>query len=89
MRFYAILIPAVLAGGVAFAQTVPTPEPEPAAKESPKTDRLICRREVETGSLAKVKKTCRTRSEWSRVADTGRENAQNLLDRNTTPIFSN
>ena len=45
-------------------------------------DKIICKRQVETGTLAKVKKTCLTVREWQRLRDGSQELGQNLRDRN-------
>ena len=41
-------------------------------------ERIICRRQVETGSLVKAKKTCHTAREWAQLADLGRRDAEDI-----------
>lgn len=41
-------------------------------------DRVICRKQLETGSLVKGKRICHTRKEWARLADEGRRDAEEL-----------
>lgn len=62
------------ASDTAAAAAAPAPET---------TEKLICRKQVETGSLVKGKRTCMTRSEWAKVADAAREGGQYLVDQNT------
>ncbi len=58
--------------------TVATPPP---AKPVDPLDKVVCRRELETGSLTRVRKECRTRREWSKIADAVRRDAQTMRER--------
>ena len=52
--------------------------PVAAAKPADPMDKVTCRRELETGSLVKARKDCRTRREWSRMSDNAQAEAQRL-----------
>jgi hypothetical protein len=57
------------------AATAPAPvKPDPL-------DKVVCRREVETGSLSRVRKECRTRREWGQIADANRRDVDTMRDR--------
>jgi hypothetical protein len=45
-------------------------------------ERMICKKEQETGSLIRSKKRCMTATEWERLASAGRFNAEDITDRN-------
>ena len=47
---------------------VANPQPAPAATAKDDSARMICKREVRTGTLAGFQRTCRTRAEWSALA---------------------
>jgi hypothetical protein len=42
------------------------PQPSPPAKDE--GSRMICKREVRTGTLAGFQRTCHTRAEWTAIA---------------------
>lgn len=44
--------------------------------------KLICKRSTETGSLVAKRKECRTRDEWEREVQAGREAGERLIDDN-------
>ena len=46
-----------------------TATPPVAAVPINPMDKVICQREVEIGTLAKVRKICHTRREWDRIAN--------------------
>ena len=71
---------AAVAAGPAAAQSDPAPGPAPGQGRLEKKERLICRREVETGSIVRARKTCFTREEWDRMSVAGREGAQDWVD---------
>lgn len=45
-------------------------------------DKLICKRDVDTGSLVAKKRRCHTRHDWDRIAEAARTNLQYEMDRN-------
>ena len=52
-----------------------TPEPAPAVvavAEKPE-NKKVCRRQVETGSLVKARKVCKTLAQWREASDNSRE----------------
>lgn len=56
----------------------------PTAAANP-DEKIICRRQLETGSWVKAKKICHTRAEWARLSDLGRRDAEDLaIARNGT-----
>lgn len=70
------LFVAMMLSEAATAATPATPNPD---------DKIICRRQLETGSWVKAKKICHTRSEWARLSDLGRRDAEDLaIARNGT-----
>lgn len=44
-------------------------------------DKLICKRDTETGSLVAKKRQCHTRKDWDRIAEAARMNGQYEMDR--------
>jgi hypothetical protein len=44
-------------------------------------EKVVCRRYVETGSLVKSKRVCRTRREWVEADKNGRKTAEDLYDK--------
>jgi hypothetical protein len=71
LRYVFVAAVMAMAATAASAQNAsPQPQPAPAAKEAP-TDR-VCRKEAETGSLVRKRKTCRSRAEWDAMAQAAR-----------------
>jgi len=55
--------------------------PAPVADETTdKAQQMICRKEKETGSFVKVKKTCHTRAQWSYIDDENQRFSRQLVD---------
>jgi predicted transglutaminase-like cysteine proteinase len=67
---------ATLAPAAAPAQA-PAASPAAAAPVD-KSQEVICKREKETGSLVKSKRTCLTRQQWAYVQDTNQQFARDL-----------
>jgi hypothetical protein len=65
-----------------------TPTATPAVDPKKDPNKMICRREVEIGSLVKTRRTCHTRKEWSEMADAARRDAYTLRERSNS-ITSN
>lgn len=63
-------------GAPAASMPVPAPAPPP---------RTRCRREAETGSLASVRRICRTTAEWERLYGAGRQQSEALRGPGTAP----
>jgi hypothetical protein len=55
----------------------------PTAKPVDPLDKVICHREMETGSLTRVRKECRTRREWAKIADANRRDVQTMQERSS------
>lgn len=74
-------------------QTLPVGEPDPAhmnAKEMREFNASLppahpyhirCRREVETGSLARTTRICRTNQQWTKADQVGNANVRETMDR--------
>lgn len=67
---------------IAFA--VPTLAAEPATVPPvtavEKSQEIVCRKEKETGSLVKTKKTCHSRAQWAYIDDTNQQFSRNMAD---------
>lgn len=72
--FAVLLAAAALAPAAAQA---PAAAPAAAAPVD-KSQEVICKREKETGSLVKAKRTCLTRQQWAYVQDTNQQFAREL-----------
>jgi hypothetical protein len=68
---------AVFVAGAAQAETTPAPA-KVTDRRSP--DFVRCVSAVETGSLVKRHKTCRTNAEWDRIETEERRNADGVID---------
>lgn len=73
MRWPIFLLVAAIIPSPAFA--APTLAEQPA-------DKMICKKSVETGTLARVTKTCLSKAEWQRLRDKSQALGQSLRDRN-------
>lgn len=82
-RLFAVMI-AACALAPAAAQTTNgqpvTPAAPPTAAPVDKNQEVICKREKETGSLVKAKRTCLTRQQWAYVLETNSNFARDLAD---------
>ena len=72
--------PAAVPAPVAAPADAPAPVAPPTTKSATlasadKADEVICRRQTETGSLVKIKKTCHTRSQWEYIQAENKRNA--------------
>lgn len=84
MRIAFLLMGLVLVAGLAVAapsETVGTVASNPSVTP-PQGEKLICRKQIETGSLVRGKKTCLTRAEWAKIGDAARDGGQYLLEQN-------
>ena len=91
MRFSALLLVATIVSGPAIAAD-PVAAPAAAVAAAPAPDRsqeIICRREKETGSLVKGKKTCHSRAQWAYIDDENQRFSRNLVDDTRTKAGSN
>ncbi len=91
------MIPAMLATAMlALATAAVAAEPTPAAPAPPAAaaaadpmQQMVCRRDVETGSLVKAKKTCHTRAQWAYIDDTNQAFSRDLVDSTRSRSNSN
>lgn len=72
MKKILLLAAMVVLPAVASAQS-----PQPASTD---TDKVKCRRIPETGSNARFTKVCRKESEWRRMQDDSRRNAEDITN---------
>ncbi|WP_448586584.1 hypothetical protein [Thermaurantiacus sp.] len=61
------------------AQALAAPVPNPTDPDD--GTRIICRREVPTGSLIPTRKACRTQAQWDALARGSQAMAQDLVER--------
>ncbi len=71
----------VLGSFIALAMLSDTATAAPTPAPVDPLDKVVCRREVETGSLTRIRKECRTRREWGKIADANRRDAQTMQER--------
>lgn len=74
-----LLLVAVLAG----------PQTPPSDATPPQKERRICRKIVDTGSLVKGKRECRTAAEWNNLANAARLGSEDIIQRNAGGIITN
>lgn len=67
-----ILLPFILAAAAQVAS---------AATQTQPAEKVICKREEVTGSLAGFRKTCHTESEWRKIYDDTLTKSQQIIDR--------
>ena len=68
---------AAFVAGAAFAAE---PLPAPAPVDTDRSQDIVCRKEKETGSLVKSKKTCHSRAQWAYIDDTNQQQTRNMAD---------
>ena len=68
------LIIVFLTSAVPAVQTVAATAPAPAK------EKLVCRRDVVTGSMVTFKKRCMTRRDWARTTEASQKFGQDLQD---------
>lgn len=86
----------LLAVEAAAAAPAPVAEPDPAHMDAaqmkafnasvPATHpfHIRCRRDLETGSLVRVTKICRTNKQWTQADVVGNDNARETMDRTSS-----
>lgn len=57
--------------------------PPPPAPNADPMQQTVCRRQLETGSLVRSKKTCHSRAQWAYIDDANQDAARKLVDDNT------
>ena len=78
MRVLALLLFGL--AGAAGAQQPPTAPPATAAAAADPMDKMVCRRQAETGSLVRAKRECHTRRQWAYLDEQNQTAARNLVD---------
>ena len=73
----AAILAAILAAQPALAAE---PAAKPGAAPVDRSQEIVCRRDVETGSLVKAKKTCHTRAQWQYIDDMNQQFGRQLVD---------
>jgi hypothetical protein len=51
-----------------------------AGSEANNPDKIVCKRQVDTGSLVRGKRICKTRQEWARSSQGAREKGQSMQE---------
>ena len=64
-------------------------EPAATPTASDRSQEIVCRKEKETGSLVKSKKTCHSRAQWSYIDDTNQQQTRSMADDMRTRSGSN
>jgi hypothetical protein len=65
------------------------PQTAPVDTAPPAKERRICRKIVDTGSLVRGKRECRTAAEWNNLANAARLGSEDIIQRNAGSIISN
>ena len=56
------------------------PQTDQVAAPADPMDKMVCRRQVETGSLVRAKRQCHTRRQWAYIDQQGQAVAGSLVD---------
>ena len=79
----------MIATAAVAAEPVITLEPAAAPAASDRMQETVCRKDKETGSLVKTKKTCHTRAQWQYIDQTNQNFSRDLIDNARTKATSN
>ena len=78
-----VLASAVLAPAALAKETYV--DPAPTEKLDPRDPNYMrCRKILETGSLVKTQRICKTNAEWAKSSEDAQKNAEDLIGRNRT-----
>ena len=78
-----VLASAVLAPAALAKETYV--DPAPTEKLDPRDPNYMrCRKILETGSLVKKQRICKTNAEWAKAGEDAQKNADDLIGRNRT-----
>ena len=90
MRFstLAILVTGLAVTPVAASAFQQVSEKAAAARQT-QGERLICRYVQETGSVARRRRQCFTRTEWDRIAEAARANGTRMMSDHASGMTSN
>ena len=86
LKIFSVLSASMMISAAASA-VEPTP-PAATATIDP-MQQMICRKDKETGSLVKTKKTCHTRAQWAYIADFNQRFSRDLVDNAQTKPAGN
>ena len=76
LRLFALsCLPLVALTGAAIAA-----EPTTPTVTTDRSQDIVCRKEKETGSLVKSKKTCHSRAQWQYIDDTNQQFSRTMVD---------
>ena len=79
---------AVLFAAIASAAE-PAAMPPAAVAATDPMQQIVCRKDKETGSLVKVRKTCHSRAQWAYIDDTNQTFSRDLVDASRTKSGGN
>jgi hypothetical protein len=83
-------VASIMISTAAFAaEPVITLAPAAAAPVADRMQETVCRKDKETGSLVKTKKTCHTRAQWQYIDQTNQNFSRDLVDSTRTKSGSN
>ncbi len=78
----------LLTASFVFAIMADSATPKPTIdKNDP--DKMICRRQVETGSLVKARRICFTRKRWTEIAADARRETETMQDQSANATRGN
>ena len=66
------------ASAVALLATAASAREAEPTKVMPNGEKIVCKRDMDTGSLVRATKRCYTRGQWDRIAEGARANAQRI-----------
>ncbi len=78
-----LAIAATLATPASAAETPATPAATVTATPDP-MQQMVCRKDLETGSLVRTKKTCHTKAQWAYIDDVNQNDSRKLVEDNMT-----
>lgn len=79
MRTHFVLTIAMLTAAAASAPAMAQSRSGGTSAGANDSNRLICRRMPETGSLMATRRQCFTRAEWDRIAESARRGAERTV----------
>lgn len=71
---------ATLAGLLPVASLSAQTSPPPAAAADPAGEEIICKKELEVGSLVRKRKQCHTRAEWAKITESQVRGTRRMAD---------
>ena len=89
MRNQLVLTVAILAAAAASTPAMAQSRSSGTNAGANDSNRLICRRMPETGSLMATRRQCFTRTEWDRIAEAARANGTRMMSDHAAGMTSN